>query len=320
MTAVMTAGLPADMAAGGSIRAVALRGVCAAYGAHPVLEGVDLSLGPGECAALLGPNGSGKTTLLRCADGTLAPWAGTACLHGREAAALRPRERARLVAVVAQQSGLVSRPAGLSVLETVLLGRYPWLSWSGTYARRDYEAAERALEATGAMALARRPVQTLSGGEWQRVLLARALAQLDGCEEPVFVLDELAASLDPARAVELFSLLEARRRQGACLLMAVHDCNLAARCATRLIGLRQGRVLFDGPVRSVFTEENLSALYAFPLCVFSHPDADLPQALPALSRPGTDDDGAPGAGSSAVLPAALHAVHGNAGRGAAGSH
>lgn len=257
-----------------------LDGVDAAYGGAAALREVSLTVGPGENVILLGPNGSGKTTLLRCAAGTRPPVAGNVRLGGAPVARLSARERARRRAVLSQQP---ERPHGLRVLQLVLLGRFPWLPWLGFYSRRDHAAAARALAAVDAEILADRRVETLSGGEWQRVLLARALAQMDGAPSPLFLLDELAASLDPARAEELFALLERRRRAGAALLQAAHDCNLAARHATRLVGLRAGRVLFDGPVRAVFTEENLSALYDLPLRVFRHPDGDIPQALPALA-------------------------------------
>lgn len=257
-----------------------LNGVDADYGGAAALRAVSLTVGPGENVILLGPNGSGKTTLLRCAAGTRPPVAGNVRLGGAPVARLSARERARRRAVLSQQP---ERPHGLRVLQLVLLGRFPWLPWLGFYSRRDHAAAARALAAVDAEILADRRVETLSGGEWQRVLLARALAQMDGAPSPLFLLDELAASLDPARAEELFALLERRRRAGAALLQAAHDCNLAARHATRLVGLRAGRVLFDGPVRAVFTEENLSALYDLPLRVFRHPDGDIPQALPALA-------------------------------------
>lgn len=250
-----------------------VRDLAAGYDGRPVLGGISLKARGGESVALLGPNGSGKTTLLRCVSGVLRPRSGGIWLAGRAVEGLRPRERARLAAVVPQRAAC---PPGLSVRRMVLLGRYPYLSWLGGYGRRDHEAAERALAATGAAGLAGRRVDELSGGELQRVLLARALAQ----ESPLLLLDELAAGLDLARMVELFDLLERRRAAGACVLMAMHDCNLASLYATRLIGLKSGQILFDGPASAIFTEENLSALYDVPIRVFPHPRWGLPQALP----------------------------------------
>lgn len=249
-----------------------IAGLNAGYGGRSVLREVGFTLRSGECVALLGPNGSGKTTLLRALSGVLAPQAGEIEIMGRPLADLKPRERARLVAVVPQRGQL---PQGLTARQMVLLGRFAHLGWLGAYSRGDYAAADRALEETGAALLAGRRLAELSGGELQRVLLARALAQ----ESPLLLLDELAAGLDWARMVDLFDLLERRRAAGTCVLMAVHDCNLAALYATRLMGLRDCNLAFDGPATKVFTEENLGALYNIPICVLPHPRWGLPQAL-----------------------------------------
>ena len=267
-----------------------IAGVRAGYGGQSVLHEAGFTLHAGECAALLGPNGSGKTTLLRALSGVLMPQAGTIEIQGRPLAALKPRERARMVAVVPQRGQL---PQGLTARQMVLLGRFAHLSWLGAYGREDYAAADRALEETGAAPLAHRRLTELSGGELQRVLLARALAQ----ESPLLLLDELAAGLDWARMVDLFDLLERRRAAGACVLMAVHDCNLAALYATRLMGLRDGNLVFDGPVAKVFTEENLGALYNIPICVLPHPRWGLPQALLASAK-------GPWSGEKSAAPAA----------------
>ena len=267
-----------------------IAGVRAGYGGQSVLRDAGFTLHAGECAALLGPNGSGKTTLLRTLSGVLTPQAGAIEIQGRPLAGLKPRERARMVAVVPQRGQL---PQGLTARQMVLLGRFAHLSWLGAYGREDYAAADRALEETGAAPLAQRRLNELSGGELQRVLLARALAQ----ESPLLLLDELAAGLDWARMVDLFDLLERRRAAGACVLMAVHDCNLAALYATRLMGLRDGNLVFDGPVANVFTEENLGALYNIPICVLPHPRWELPQALLASAK-------GPWSGEKTAAPAA----------------
>ncbi|MDR2821116.1 MAG: ABC transporter ATP-binding protein [Desulfovibrio sp.] len=253
---------------------LAVRDLTVGYGDRTVLHDVSFTVRDGESVALLGPNGSGKTTLLRAICGGLRPWRGTIRLREQAVESLRPRERARLAAVVPQRAEC---PSGLSVRQMALLGRYPYLSWLGGYKGGDYAAADAALAAVGAGELAMRKVGELSGGELQRVLLARALAQ----RTPLLLLDELAAGLDVAREIALFDLLERRRADGICLVMAMHDCNLAALYATRIMGLKNGRLLFDGPVAEVFTEKNLGELYDIPLCVFPHPQGGVPQALPA---------------------------------------
>lgn len=281
-----------------------IAGVRVGYGGQNVLRDVGFTLRAGECAALLGPNGSGKTTLLRALSGVLAPQAGIIEILGRPLQELKPRERARMVAVVPQRGQL---PQGLTARQMVLLGRFAHLSWLGAYGREDYAAADRALEETGAAPLAHRRLTELSGGELQRVLLARALAQ----ESPLLLLDELAAGLDWARMVDLFDLLERRRAAGACVLMAVHDCNLAALYATRLMGLRDGNLVFDGPVTKVFTEENLGALYNIPICVLPHPRWRLPQALlasakgPWSGKESAGDAAAPASSADEAVPNAM---------------
>ena len=175
--------------------------VRAGYPGREVLHDVSLSVGPGESVALLGHNGSGKTTLLRVLGGQLAPAAGRVLLDGGNPATLSPRERARRIAVVPQRAEFFATQI---VRDMVLLGRYAHLGWWGTYAPRDYHVADQALASAGAQELARRRMGELSGGEVQRVMLARALAQ----ESRLLLLDELAAALDWARVVELFDLLQ----------------------------------------------------------------------------------------------------------------
>ena len=228
----------------------------AGYPGREVLHDVSLTVAPRESVALLGHNGSGKTTLLRVLSGQLAPAGGQVLLEGMAPAGLAPRERARRIAVVPQRAEFF--PSQI-VRDMVLLGRYAHLGWWGAYTAHDYAVADQALASAGARELAHRRMGELSGGEVQRVMLARALAQ----ESRLLLLDELAAALDWARVVELFDLLEQRRRAGMAIVMAVHDCSLAAQYATRLVGLKQGRVLFDGPPETVFTEYFPGGMYAF---------------------------------------------------------
>ncbi|MEG2172000.1 MAG: ABC transporter ATP-binding protein [Desulfovibrionaceae bacterium] len=256
---------------------ITCRNIHAGYGTRRVLHGLNFHATAGETVALLGPNGSGKTTLLRTLSGVLHPTHGSIELGSGPNAAplakLSPRQRAQVVAVVPQR---VEHLPHLQARDMVLLGRYPYLSWWGVYSAADHAAADSALTATRAQDLAQRFLEELSGGELQRVLLARALAQ----ESPVLLLDELSAGLDVARMKELFDLLEMRRRAGTCVVTVMHDMNLAALYSTRLVGLQQGRILFDGPVAEVFTQENLSKLYETPIHVFPHPVCPVPQACP----------------------------------------
>lgn len=275
---------------------IACTGLSAGYGRHAVLRDLDFRAGAGEFVAVLGPNGSGKTTLLRVLSGGLAPLAGEVLLGGAPVNSLKPRDRARRVAVVPQR---VDALPPVRVRDLVLLGRYPYLSWLGVYSRMDHRAAAAALEEVGAEELAARAVCELSGGELQRVLLARALAQ----DAPVLLLDELAAGLDMARMVDLFDVLDRRRKAGACVVAVMHDVNLAALYATRLMGLKGGCVRFDGRAGQVFTEETLRDLYQIPIHVFPHPAAPVPQACPGRRNAATTDVVAP---AESVVPDGSH--------------
>ena len=149
------------------------RGLCSGYHGRPVLDGVDFDVAAGEMAGVLGPNGAGKTTLLLTLSGVLSPAGGTVRLGGRDLAALSDRERARLVAAVPQRSESAGE---LTVRSLVLMGRYPYLSFLGGYGPGDAAAAAAAMAEVGVADLADRRLGELSGGEFQRVLTARALA------------------------------------------------------------------------------------------------------------------------------------------------
>jgi iron complex transport system ATP-binding protein len=236
------------------------------------ISGVDLALRSGQLLALVGPNGSGKTTLLRLLVGALAPQQGEACLLGRPVRAVERRERARTVAVVAQRE----EPAfPLRVREAVMLGRYPYMGSWGAPGRSDRAAVERALERTDALHLASRWVATLSGGEWQRVRLARALAQ----EPRALILDEPSANLDVAHEMALFELVaDLVRTQDLAALVVTHHVNLAARFADRLVVLAQGAVVASGPPVAVITPQVLEPVFGWPLAVV--PWRGIPQCIP----------------------------------------
>ena len=257
------------------------------YASRPALHAFSFDAGSGEHIVLIGPNGAGKSTLLRCLSGVL-PCLGLVECAGRPVGELHPKERARRIAVVPQRGEF---PPHMDVGRAVLLGRYPHLSRFGNYGPADYAAAEEAMRATCCLDLALRPLGALSGGEMQRVLLARALAQ----QSPVLLLDELSTGLDMARMSELFDLLGARRAAGLCCISAMHDLNLAALYATRVMGIKEGRLLFDGPPQEVCTGENMRSLFDVRLYPVSHPANDAPQFCPRE----------PGGGAKAVYAAIL---------------
>lgn len=255
---------------------ICCRELCVAYGRQEVLRGISFAAAAGEHVVVIGANGSGKTTLLRALSGVVSIRKGMVLLQGEALDRLSPRERARRVASVPQHTGALPQ---LTVEALVLLGRYPHLHWWGGYGPGDRKAVCEALCQVGAEFLAQRPVQDLSGGELQRVLLARALAQ----DSPCLLLDELSSGLDMGYMRQIFDVLEACRAAGRCLITVMHDLNLAALYATRLLGIKAGRLVFDGPVEDVFTREALSELYETALHVFPHPVLGVPQVCPGAA-------------------------------------
>jgi iron complex transport system ATP-binding protein len=229
--------------------------------APAALERASLAVGAGECVAVVGPNGAGKTTLLRALLGLVPCSAGRALALGREAR-LWPRDAlARVVAVVAQRE----EPAfPITVQEAVEMGRYPHLGPWRAPGSADRAAVERAMQRADVAALGQRWVDTLSGGEWQRVRIARALAQ----EPRALVLDEPTASLDLKHEMELFELvLGLVRHDGLAALVVSHHINVAARFADRLVLLAHGRVVADGPGEAVLEPQRLAAVFEWPVAV-----------------------------------------------------
>jgi len=223
------------------------------------LENVSLSVNPGQFHAVIGPNGSGKTTLVRVALGALAPLAGSADIDGRPSSRWPRQALARLVGVVPQREDNLFPQR---VRETVLLGRYARLSLWGGERPEDHAAVMRALTACDAQHLAERWVWTLSGGEYQRVRVARALAQ----EPRLLVLDEPAASLDLQHEMGLFELIRGLvDTEGLGVLMITHDLNLAARFADSLLLLEGGRPIALGAPVDVLTQQTVETVFSWPV-------------------------------------------------------
>jgi iron complex transport system ATP-binding protein len=244
------------------------------YGARLVLHEIDLHIQSGEILALIGPNGAGKTTLIRAVCGVIRPRSGTLHVGGENLEGLSASQRARKLAVVPQARNL---PEPFTAWQTVLLGRTPYLGWLGQPSERDQERVRWALERTETLDLAERRIGELSGGEQQRVLLARALAQ----ETPILLLDEPTAHLDLHHQTRLLDLVYALTRENhLTVLMALHDLNLASLYADRVALLVDGRLQAVGTPAEVLTAERLSEAYRLPLHVIQHPDFGVPLVLP----------------------------------------
>jgi len=231
---------------------------------RPALDGVSMSVPNGSLYAVLGPNGSGKSTLLRTLLGTLDPVSGECFVDGRPVGSWKRRELARAVGVVPQIEP-VTFP--VSVREIVALGRYPHLGPVTPEGPDDRRAITRALERCDVAEFADRSITELSGGELQRVRIARALAQ-----EPRFLaLDEPTASLDIAHEMEILELLRSSVGAGMTVLLVTHHLDRAARFADRMLLMDQGRVAAEGTAADVLREETLKRVYDWKLDVREDP-------------------------------------------------
>ena len=244
-------------------------GVSFAYrlNAPRVIDEVSVAIAPGELVGILGPNGSGKTTLLKMLSGTLTPSAGTIQFDRRPLSGWKRRDLARRIALVPQET---HAPFDFTVLDIVLMGRYPHLGAFALEGPADLSIARQALASTGTSGFEDRPFATLSGGEKQRVVIASALAQ----SPELLLLDEPTASLDLGHQLDVQLLLAGLNSdRGVTMVLSTHDLNLAAALCRHLILLREGRVMAQGPTEAVLTPEAVRALYGVEADVHRHPIA-----------------------------------------------
>lgn len=243
--------------------------VAFSYGRAPVLRGVSMEVPAKGFVGILGPNGSGKTTLLRILAGLLQPSSGRVLLEGKDLGRTPRAALARRMAVVPQETHLAF---DYSVMEVVLMGRYPHLGAFEIEGPADFAVAREALAATGTLALEDRTFTTLSGGEKQRVILAAALAQIAGAEgNGLLLLDEPTAALDLAYQLELADLLvDLQRRLPIAIAISTHDLNFAASLCRTLVLLRSGEVIGSGTLADVLTPPHIRELYGVEAEVTRH--------------------------------------------------
>ncbi|HVP67611.1 MAG TPA: ABC transporter ATP-binding protein [Anaeromyxobacteraceae bacterium] len=231
-----------------------VRAASYAYGTRPAVEGVSFVARAGELVALVGPNGAGKSTLLRLAAGLLSPSAGSVRIGGLDAHSAPRKAVARVCALVPQEP---KAPWPFTVREAVMMGRAPRQGLLAIPGPFDHGAVDGALAACGLASLAARRLDELSGGERRRVFFARALAQ----EPRVLLLDEPTAFLDLAHQVSAMEMARVAARAGLCVVAVLHDLNLAAQAADRLLVLSRGRVVADGPPDPVLTAERVREVW-----------------------------------------------------------
>ena len=247
-----------------------------AYVHRLVLDGIQLSVERGEMVGILGPNGSGKTTLLKIFSGVLRG-AGETKVNGRDIHSYGRRKLSRLMAFVPQETQVVFP---YSVAEIVLMARASHHHAFAFESARDLEAARKNMELTETDSLADRYLHQLSGGEKQRVMIARALTQ----EAQILLLDEPAAFLDLKHQLQALSLLQRLNREhGLTVIAAFHDLNLAAAFFPRVVILREGKIYRDGSPQHVLTEETIHEVYGVRVRVRREPADETAQLILSLS-------------------------------------
>jgi len=235
-------------------QALEAQAVSVTLGRHPILREVDLTVARGEWVGIIGPNGAGKSTFLRALTG-IVECAGKVLVEGTSARVAGRRQLARQIALVPQQPHI---PQELTVAEYVLLGRTPHIGYFASEGRADRLAAERAIARLGLRMFIGRRLGSLSGGELQRVVLARALAQ----EARILLLDEPTSALDLGRQQLALELVDSLRREsGLAVISAMHDLTLAGQYADRLLLLDEGRVVAAGTAAEVLSEQVIGAHY-----------------------------------------------------------
>ncbi|WP_298666355.1 heme ABC transporter ATP-binding protein [uncultured Methanofollis sp.] len=253
------------------------------YGDTKVLESVSLAVNEGSFIGILGPNGCGKTTLLRTLSRILRPEEGTVSLDGREIADYSVRDLATRLGVVPQETGV---PFAFTVREIVLMGRHPYLGPLSSLKEEDYAICRRAMEQTSTVHLADRLITEISGGERQRVLIARALAQ----QPKVLLLDEPTSHLDISHQIEVLSIIRGLTPR-VTVIGVFHDLNLAACFCDRIVLMEKGRVVAAGAPEEVLTAGAINQVFGVGMMVRTHPLTGRPYLVPRYDAAPTANGG-----------------------------
>lgn len=261
----------------GSTASLAAEGVTLAYDGVEIVRDLSVRIEPGSFTVIIGPNACGKSTLLRGLSRLLAPQRGSVVLEGRAISELPAKEVARRLGLLPQSA---IAPEGITVRELVARGRYPHRKLLRQWSAGDEDAVAEALAATGTTSLADRPVDALSGGQRQRVWVAMVLAQETG----LLLLDEPTTFLDVAHQVELMELFAELNERGRTIVAVLHDLNHAARYASRIVAMRDGRVVAEGPPGEVITSERVHDVFGLANVVVDDPVTGGPLVVPLRAR------------------------------------
>ncbi len=244
------------------------------FGSTPILKSVSLNVQAGEIYGIIGPNGSGKTTLLRTISGLLTPNTGKIMVDGEDVHQIPIQKRAKLMASVPQAKTL---PANFTAWDVVLLGRTPYLQWTGVPTEHDIALATEAMQATHTLHLSKRLIRELSGGEQQRLLLARAITQAT----PILLLDEPITYLDLKHQVTILKQIQQLvQERHLSVLITLHDLNWAAQFCHRIGILSEGVLVAQGNANEVLEEKLLSQVYQTGVSIMPYPGNGKPLILP----------------------------------------
>ena len=243
------------------------------YGPRSVIRDFSFQLYPGELLGLVGPNGCGKTSVIKSLSRILTPRSGRILLDGKDLRGIVRSELARIIGVVPQNPSL---PETFTVFEVVILGRNPHMGLLSGETARDIAIVRQAMERTGITHLAKRRIGELSGGEKQRVTIARVLAQ----EPQVILMDEPTANLDIAQQMDILDLITGMcHEKNTASLIAIHDLNIAAQYCSRIIMLKDGELYAEGTPSEVITADNVREVFGADTTIYPHPENNLPMVL-----------------------------------------
>jgi len=252
---------------------IELDDVSLGYNHKAVLHNVSMKVAPGQILGLVGPNGSGKSTLIKGMTGVIDLFSGHIFVDGHDIVTIKPDKLARIVATVPQSPAM---PGAFTAFEVVLMGRTPHLGLLRYEGGKDLAIAWQAMEATHTQSFAERRVSEISGGERQRLVIARALTQ----QPKAMLLDEPTANLDIKHQVEILNLVKSLcLEQSLTVVIALHDLNLAAQYCDWMVMLNGGKVYAEGTPLDILTATNIKRVYGAEVCVYPHPVNKLPTTL-----------------------------------------
>ncbi len=252
---------------------IEFKDVCSGYDRKDVLKDVSLSIADSDFTVILGPNGAGKSTLLYTLIGYLPLRKGSILIKGKALEQWHKKELAKVIALIPQETAM---PFDYTVEEMVLMGRYPWLELMQSWSKQDRDIVKEIIDKLDLTELTNRYFSQLSGGEKQRVLLARALAQ----QTEVILLDESLSQLDINHQIEMMQLLsEINRDEGKTIILISHHINLAANVASHLIFLKDGKLLANGSPDEVLTQMQLKKLFGVDLTLQTNPLSNRPNLV-----------------------------------------